>query len=614
MPRNGYSKLNATSSLPPRDSLELASLASSPTGQSSHDSSPSGISSSRKRSLENEDPLSSSNQNPDRPDIHNRTYSVSSAFDFASNLFPLSTTAAGYTALGTPISNPLDLNPSLEKHKSLTYLNGLSLIVGLIIGSGIFSSPSQVNSNAGSPGASLIIWAIAGVLAWTGAASFAELGGAIPLNGGAQVYLSKIFGDLAGFLFTWSAVLVLKPGSSAIISIIFGEYVVRAAVGADTENVNVWVNKGVAVAGLVLVTFLNCVSTRLGTRMGDMFMILKFVALLGVTVIGIVVAATGFSHNGKIATDWKHENWFAGTSTDLSSWAVALYAGLWAFDGWDNTNYVVGEFVRPDRDLPRVIHTAMPLVIASYLLANVAYIFVLPAATIASSNTIAVQFGSVVFGPLGSLALAVIVSLSCFGALNATTFTSGRLVYAAGKEGFLPSVLGNIGMPGSQNSSLVLGRSSSEKRRGVMGRIRGWIGDEDGSIGFTPINAMVFNTSLTLVYVLVGEFATLVTFYGVAGYTFYFLTVLGLIVLRVREPYLERPYKTWISTPVIFCCVSLFLLTRAVVAEPVQTVVVIGFVGAGVPVYWFRVRGRGGRRKPKGEGVDWKFWKRWGRS
>ena len=335
-PRNGYAKLNAASTAPPRDSLELASLASStPSKRSSADSSPPGISSSRKMSMEDGEQEDENG----RPRAHSRTYSISSAFDFANNLFPLSTTAAGYTALGTPIYNPLE-GPSLEKHKSLTFLNGLSLVIGLIIGSGIFSSPSQVNINAGSPGASLVVWALAGILAWTGAASFAELGGAIPLNGGAQVYLTKIFGDLAGFLFTWSAVLVLKPGSAAIISIIFGEYVVRAAVGAEAGDVSVWVNKGVALGGLVLVTILNSISTRLGTRMGDLFLILKFAALLGVTVVGIVVAATGFSYDGKLSQEWKHENWFAGTNQNLSNWAVALYAGLWAFDGWDNVSHI----------------------------------------------------------------------------------------------------------------------------------------------------------------------------------------------------------------------------------------------------------------------------------
>lgn len=232
---------------------------------------------------------------------------------------------------------PLELDGgSLEKHKSLTYLNGLSLVIGLIVGSGIFSSPSQVSTNAGSPGASLIVWAVAGILAWTGAASYAELGGAIPLNGGAQAYLSMIFGDLAGFLFTWCAVFVLKPGSSGIVAIIFGEYVVRAAIGADAENASGWINKGVALAGLALVTLLNCISTKLAMRMSNLFLFLKFLALIGIAVTGVIVAATGFSWHGKASTDWKTTSWFHNTSTDPSGWAVALYGGLWAFDGWDN--------------------------------------------------------------------------------------------------------------------------------------------------------------------------------------------------------------------------------------------------------------------------------------
>lgn len=330
----------------PRDSLELASLASSSpasVGGSSRSSSPEGISSSRKLSLEDEDPLADSHLDVlevgrQRP---MRSYSISSAFDFGRNLFPLSQTQAGYAPLGEP--STLDrqggfADGSLERNKTLTYLNGLSLIVGLIIGSGIFSSPSQVNANAGSPGASLIVWVVAGLLAWTGAASYAELGGAIPLNGGAQVYLAKIFGELAGFLFTWCAVLVLKPGSAAIISIIFGEYVVRAFVGADVEQVNPWINKGVAFAGLAAVTLFNCISTKAATRIGDLLMFFKFVALLGVTVTGVVVAVTGLSSRGSASDDWKNTGWFEGTNTEISDFAVALYAGLWAFDGWDNVS------------------------------------------------------------------------------------------------------------------------------------------------------------------------------------------------------------------------------------------------------------------------------------
>lgn len=329
-----------------RDSLELASLASSSValdGAASEVSSRPSISSSRRLSMvEEEDPLDDSN--PAARGRLGRSYSVSSAFDFAGNLFPLSSTAGagGYAPIGAPTSagrpNGGLGGGSLEKLKTLTYLNGLSLIIGLIIGSGIFSSPSQVSSRLGSPGAALIVWVVAGILAWTGGASYAELGGAIPLNGGSQVYLAKTFNELAGFLFSWVALLVLKPGSAAIIAIIMGEYLVRAIIGAEAETINPWINKAVALVGIVIVTLLNCISTRVGTRVNDFLMFLKFVALIGVTVVGIVVAATGHTFKGEASHEWKTNDWFEGTSSDPSNWAIALYAGLWAYDGWDNVS------------------------------------------------------------------------------------------------------------------------------------------------------------------------------------------------------------------------------------------------------------------------------------
>ncbi|KAI9778360.1 MAG: hypothetical protein M1839_008147 [Geoglossum umbratile] len=618
MSRAGYAN-------PPRDSLELASLASSPVSPRTSLSSASGISSSRRLSLENEDPLNASNPAASTTSGHrrgdtnrSRNYSVSSAFDFGPNFYPLpSTTAGGYAPLSaltpTSIGSTGGLGGgSLEKRKSLSYLNGLSLVVGIIIGSGIFASPSQVNSNAGSPGASLIVWVVAGILTWTGAASYAELGGAIPLNGGAQVYLAKIFGELTGFLYTWCAVFVLKPGGAAIICIIFGEYIVNAIASSTSSKwesqdlPGAFLNKAVALTGLVLVTLLNCLSTKLGTRMGDFFMFFKFIALLGVAVTGVVVAATGFTWKGGANHEWKDKGWFEGTSKDVSSWAVAMYGGLWAYDGWDNVNFVTGEMRNPSRDLPLVIHTAMPLVIISYVLANIAYFFVLPSAVIAASNTVAVQFGRKVFGPVGALVLAIAVAASCFGALNAATFTSGRLVYAAGKEGYLPSIFSRVGIRSEHTSGRMRTRSWLTKR------ISRFLGDDESGLGFTPIYAMMLNTCLTAAYIFVGEFSTLLTFYGVAGYTFYFLTVLGLIVLRVREPHLERPYRTWISTPIIFCCVSLFLVSRGIFADPLRTVVVAVFVLAGIPVFFWRLRGRdGARRGREDDGPWWKFWRRW---
>jgi len=608
--------------VPPRDSLELASLASSDhddnnnNGQrASFESSSSGLPSSRKLSFDNDAP----SHNDSRPRADRRSYSVSSAFDFNSALFPLAASGAGYTALGTPTTPHFDLGgQSLERHKSLTFLNGLSLVIGLVIGSGIFSSPASVNSNAGSPGAALIVWAVSGILAWTGAASYAELGGAIPLNGGAQVYLSKIFGEWAGFLFTWCAVMVLKPGSAAIIAIIFGEYMVRAVIGADAMDASPWINKSVALLGLFFVTALNSTSTKIGTRSADFFMFLKFIGLLAITIAGVVVATSGLAYNkASLPTAWRHTSWFEGTSTSSSQWAVALYAGLWAYDGWDNTNYVVGEMLHPGRDLPRTIHTSLPLVILAYLLANLSYIFVLPSEIINQSNTVAVAFGQTVLGPIGSLLLALVVSGSCFGALNATTFTAGRLVYSAGREGYIPQLFSTIGFssPSSQHMRL-------PRRSGRAKNLTRFLADEQGFF-HTPIYAMALNCLLTSIYVVIGDFTTLTTFYGVASYLFYFASVVGLIVLRVTEPELERPYKCWIVTPVVFCCVSLFLLSRAIFAKPLQALVVLGFLAVGMPVFWWRVgfRGRGGGggafREGRSMGSEegwWRFWRRWGRT
>ncbi|KAG8625707.1 hypothetical protein KVT40_006108 [Elsinoe batatas] len=595
-----YSTPGAGASTTNRDSLELASLASSSgSPRLSVSSSRSGAPSSRKLSLDTPPnhgrPLALANR---------RSFSVSSAFDFAPNLFPLSTSGAGYTAIGAPTASGPEARGGLEKHKSLTFLNGMSLIIGLIIGSGIFSSPAQVNKNAGSPAAALIVWTIAGALAWTGAASYAELGGALPLSGGPAVYLSKIYGEWAGFLFTWVAVTVLKPGSAAIIAIIFGEYIVRAVVGPDAMEVSPWLNKGVAFGGLAVATLVNCVSTRMATRSTDVLMFLKFVALIGVGVLGLVVAITGFSYKGQASNDWKNIGWFEGTSHDTSEWAVALYAGLWAYDGWDTTNYVTGEFINPRRDLPRTIHTSLAMVIVSYLLANVSYLLVLPIQTINSSNTVAVTFGQQVFGPVGAISFALVVSLSCYGSLAATTFTSSRLVYAASREGLLPSWFQRLGW--SKDTAVRLPMRTNQMSKAAK------LFADDAGFFYTPILATLLNAAITAGYIIVGDFSTLTAFYGVAGYTFYFFTVLGLIVLRVREPELDRPYKCWISTPVIFCAVSIFLLSRAVFAQPLQTMIVVAFIIAGVPLYFLRIysSGRRGRR----EGPDWKFWKRWGRS
>lgn len=310
-----YAKLES------RDSLELESIGSASSIESL---------SVRNSTSSN---LRTSLQAPSAAPRPFRSYSISSAFDFHGHLVPLtSTDPAAPDASTDAAALPL------EKHKTLTYLNSLALILGIQIGSGIFSSPSEVNNHAGAPGVALIIWALAGLLAWTGAASYAELGGVIPLNGGAQAYLRYCYGESLSFVFAFCAVAILKPGSNAIIAIIFGEYFMRV-VAPHTESA--WANKAMAIAGLLIVTAANALSTRLTTRIGDVLMFVKVGSLIAVTIVGIIVATTGLNADGKGASrEWKEWDWFKVPEGkgNLGELAVALYAGLWAYDGWDNVS------------------------------------------------------------------------------------------------------------------------------------------------------------------------------------------------------------------------------------------------------------------------------------
>jgi len=265
-----------------------------------------------------------------------------------------------------------------------------------------------------------------------------------------------------------------------------------------------------------------------------------------ICILGIIQIA-----RGKASTSLT-EPLFAGSSTSPTSYALAFYSGLWAFDGWDQANYVGGEMKNPQKNLPRVIHFSMLLVMILFTFANVAYFAVLDKDTVARSNTVALDFGRALFGPFGGVVFAVMVAISCFGAMNGSFFTVARLIYVAGKEGYLPSMFGTL------NSRLK-----------------------------TPLNAMLLQAVITIAFICFGDgFRSLITFAVVLSWLAFFLTVLGLIVLRVKEPSLERPYKTWITTPLIFCAVALFLLCMPILAAPLKSMGVIGFVLLGVPMYY----------------------------
>ncbi|KIJ68922.1 hypothetical protein HYDPIDRAFT_144361 [Hydnomerulius pinastri MD-312] len=478
---------------------------------------------------------------------HGRQRSFSfTGFDFQRDLLPLSAS----------VSEPdASFGESPGSEKNISLIHGIGLVVGLQIGSGIFSSPGVVVANTHSVGASLAVWLASGLLAWTGASSFAELGSSIPLNGGAQAYLAYAYGPLVSYLFAWTAISALKPGGNAVISLIFAEYLNRLMWHITRDQVSPddipqWAIKLTAVVAVLLVTIMCAATRNLGTRAAVVFTSVKICVLISVTILGLIQLARGR------ASQSFREPLFDDSSKSPSAYSLALYSGLWAFDGWDQANYVGGEMQNPEKNIPRAIHLSMAIVTILFLLANVSYFVVLDQATVRMSNTVALDFGRALFGPVGGAVFAVMVAISCFGALNGSTFTSARLIRVAGREGYLPAMFGKL--------------NKSRK---------------------TPVNAILLQGTMTIAFIVIGGgFRSLINFSVVASWSFYFLTVLGLVILRVKEPNLERPYKTWIVTPLTFCAVALFLLCMPIIAAPLEAMAVLGFVLAGIPVYYLTNR------------------------
>ncbi|KAL0946858.1 hypothetical protein HGRIS_013025 [Hohenbuehelia grisea] len=472
-----------------------------------------------------------------------RSYSIT-GFDFQQDLLPLT------ASLSEPDTPHAD-----GGEKNIGVLNGIALVVGLQIGSGIFSSPGVVIANTQSVGASLVVWLISGLLAWTGASSFAELGSAIPLNGGAQAYLAYAYGPLVSYLFAWTAIIALKPGGNAVISLIFAEYLNRifwhsTKPDASPDEIPQWAIKLTAIGAVFAVTLLCVAARQLGHRAAVIFTSVKVIALIAVTVLGIVQLARGRASTS-LTTPL-----FTDSSKSPSAYSLALYSGLWAFDGWDQANYVGGEMANPEKSIPRTIHASMAIVTLLFLLANLSYFVVLDKEVVSRSNTVAMDFGRKLMGPVGGILFAFMIAFSCIGALNGSFYTTSRLIYAAGRERYLPALFGRL-----------------HKTRK------------------TPLNAALLQAGITVTFIMIGGgFRSLINFSVVASWGFYFLTVLGLVILRVKEPMLERPYKTFIITPLTFCGVALFLLCMPIIAAPLEAMAVLGFVAAGVPVYYITHR------------------------
>jgi L-type amino acid transporter 9 len=244
--------------------------------------------------------------------------------------------------------------------KQLTARHAFAVLVTLQIGSGIFASPAQVDSNVPSPGAALLVWVLGGLLSWAGAASFAELGAALPLNGGMQEYLRHVYGDTAAFLMAWIYIVAAKPASMAIQSIVIAESIGSVGSIDIHEPGSAMLLKIIAVASFVLMVLLNSINTKFTLRLSESFTVFK-IGTVGLIVLGGVIAVIAHLVNPHSSlsgsSDWYSKNWFAtrpttsyGETIDWTSmgtwdryghYCAAIYGGLWAYDGWDNVSLLM---------------------------------------------------------------------------------------------------------------------------------------------------------------------------------------------------------------------------------------------------------------------------------
>lgn len=256
---------------------------------------------------------------------------------------PPSLTSQFVNYAGPPHSESLlvdDASLSSEPRGSLTFLNGLALVVSLQIGSGIFTAPYQVSNHVPSAGVGVLVWLVGGLLVWTGAASFIELGIAIPRTGGVQEYLRVCYGDFYGFLFTWIWVLVSKPAAMAIISTVFADYLCRAFQPGEAAPVSL--KMLVAFSGLTFITILNCLGAKTGARVANGFLVLKLFAIFSICFLGVIVVIKGTGggvdrdNSGWFGNDTEHQH--SSPWTLVGSLVTGLYGALFCYGGWETVS------------------------------------------------------------------------------------------------------------------------------------------------------------------------------------------------------------------------------------------------------------------------------------
>jgi APA family basic amino acid/polyamine antiporter len=439
-----------------------------------------------------------------------------------------------------------------ELPRALGLRHAIAIVVGTIIGSGIFLVPKEMMQAVGSAKLVYLAWIVGGALSIFGALTYAELGALKPQAGGEYVYVRDGYGPLAGFLYAWTWFVIAKPASIATITIglmrILGtfdafRFLANNAIGVPFAVT--WAQVG-AILATIAISGLNYIGVR---RAGDFQYFFTWLKVLMIAVIvGVAFSFRGGTFHNFAAT-------YSGATGGISGFMVALVAALWAYDGWNDLNMVSEEIERPERNIPLGLIVGVLLVAGLYMATNAAVQYVLPAAQVAASDRPASEAMRISVGLAGAMIVSAGMALSMLVGLNGTVMSGGRVPFAVARDGYFFHALGEV-----QPRFL------------------------------TPGNALIVQAVLSCILLLmVSRFQQLFSIAIFAEWLFYMIAASTIFIFRRRIPNAPRAYRTWgyPVVPAIFIAAAAFLLYSTFAQDLRHSLVGSGVILSGVPVFWY---------------------------
>lgn len=462
--------------------------------------------------------------------------------------------------------NGMDLNkprkPSEPGHgliRGLGLVSATAIVIGTVIGTGIFRKPSAIAQQVQSPELVFLVWIVAGVLSLFGALAYAELGAAVPAAGGEYVYMKQAYGPMWGFLFGWMMFSVGRAGSIAALATGFSDYLGHFLNLSGVFYTHTFHPFGFtytftlgsaqlsAIFLIVLLTVINFFGIRMGGWIQSFFTILKVGIIVLLAILAFVMANGSWAHFQPTAVQP------AGGSM-INAFGAAMISALWAYDGWNNVNMVAGEVENPSKNLPRALIFGTAAVMLIYLLANVAYFYVLPLDTIKSSDRVAATAAQSFLGPAGASFFAVAVLLSIFAALNGSIMSGARIYFAMSEDRLFWKKVSSL-----------------------------------HPVYRTPVVSLTVQSALACLMSLSGKYDDLTDMVIFAEWIFYGMATAGLFIFRRKYPNLPRPYKTWgyPYVPAIFVVIALALVLNTLVARPGHSLGGLALILVGLPFYFY---------------------------